>query len=117
MQEEPKPKRARIEQISPNEQREVVSVTSSSSQSKGVVPGRIESGIFSKIPPELFRHILKFLSSEVLRTGLFPSILNASSPFLLFIYLCLLEQDLISCSLVCRFLNSAASDESLWRRL
>lgn len=91
MQEEPKPKRARIEQISPNEQREVVSVTSSSSQSKGVVPGRIESGIFSKIPPELFRHILKFLSSEVLRTGLFPSILYAPSPFLLFTYLCLLE--------------------------
>ncbi|XP_038896910.1 F-box protein SKIP31 isoform X1 [Benincasa hispida] len=88
-QEEPKAKRARIEQISPNEQREVVSVTNSSSQSKGVVPGRIETGIFSKIPPELFRHILKFLSSE----------------------------DLVSCSLVCRFLNSVASDESLWHRL
>lgn len=29
------------------------------------VPERIESGIFSKIPPELFHHILKFLSSEV----------------------------------------------------
>ncbi|KAL9427535.1 hypothetical protein AB3S75_029676 [Citrus x aurantiifolia] len=42
-----------------------------------------------KIPPELFTHILKFLSSE----------------------------DLVSCSLVCRFLNYAASDESLWRRL
>lgn len=26
---------------------------------------RIESGTFSKIPPELFPHILKFLSSEV----------------------------------------------------
>ncbi|XP_058085197.1 F-box protein SKIP31 isoform X2 [Magnolia sinica] len=50
---------------------------------------QIETGIFSKIPPELFHHILKFLSSE----------------------------DLISCSLVCRFLNSAASDECLWRRL
>lgn len=50
---------------------------------------RIESGILSKIPPELFPHILKFLSSE----------------------------DLISCSLVCSFLNYAASDESLWRRL
>ncbi|OMO93685.1 hypothetical protein COLO4_16753 [Corchorus olitorius] len=53
------------------------------------VPRRIESGIFSKIPPELFPHILKFLSSE----------------------------DLVSCSLVCSFLNYAASDESLWRRL
>ncbi|KAF3454203.1 hypothetical protein FNV43_RR04650 [Rhamnella rubrinervis] len=50
---------------------------------------RIETGIFSKIPPELLPHILKFLSSE----------------------------DLIACALVCRFLNYAASDESLWRRL
>ncbi|VVB08045.1 unnamed protein product [Arabis nemorensis] len=50
---------------------------------------RIESGVFSQVPTELFRHILKFLSSE----------------------------DLVSCSLVCKFLNFAASDESLWRRL
>ncbi|CAL5322264.1 unnamed protein product [Camellia sinensis] len=52
-------------------------------------PRRMETGFFSKIPPELFHHILKFLSSE----------------------------DLVSCALVCRFLNFAASDESLWRRL
>ncbi|GFP81528.1 F-box protein skip31 [Phtheirospermum japonicum] len=50
---------------------------------------RIETGMFSHIPPELLFHILKFLSSE----------------------------DLVSCSLVCRHLNCAASDESLWRRL
>ncbi|CAN1143925.1 F-box protein SKIP31 [Linum perenne] len=50
---------------------------------------RIGSGIFSQVPPELFPQILKFLSSE----------------------------DLVSCSLVCRFMNCAASDESLWRRL
>ncbi|CAH8278220.1 unnamed protein product [Arabidopsis lyrata] len=50
---------------------------------------RIESGVFSNVPTELFRHILKFLSSE----------------------------DLVSCSLVCKFLNFAAADESLWRRL
>ncbi|ESQ39663.1 hypothetical protein EUTSA_v10000968mg [Eutrema salsugineum] len=50
---------------------------------------RIESGAFSKVPTEIFRHIFKFLSSE----------------------------DLVSCSLVCKFLNFAASDESLWRRL
>ncbi|OAY79147.1 F-box protein SKIP31 [Ananas comosus] len=50
---------------------------------------QIDSGFFSKIPPELFHSIFKFLSSE----------------------------DLISCSLVCRFMNFAASDESLWRRL
>ncbi|KAH6790985.1 hypothetical protein C2S51_005991 [Perilla frutescens var. frutescens] len=52
-------------------------------------PKRIETGIFIHIPPELLYHILKFLSSE----------------------------DLVSCSLVCRFMNFAASDESLWRRL
>ncbi|GMH26677.1 hypothetical protein Nepgr_028520 [Nepenthes gracilis] len=50
---------------------------------------RIENGLLSKIPPELFHHILKFLSSE----------------------------DLTKCSLVCKFLNSVASDECLWRRL
>ncbi|GKB47030.1 F-box protein SKIP31 [Tanacetum coccineum] len=49
----------------------------------------IDDGFLSKIPPELFPHILKFLSSE----------------------------DLVSCSSVCRFLNFASSDESLWRRL
>ncbi|WOL13204.1 F-box protein SKIP31 isoform X3 [Canna indica] len=50
---------------------------------------QIETGIFSKIPPELFHHIFKFLSSE----------------------------DLIACALVCKFMNFVASDESLWRRL
>lgn len=49
----------------------------------------IENGVFSKIPAELFPKILKFLSSE----------------------------DLVTCALVCRFLNYASSDESLWRRL
>ncbi|KAI3951417.1 hypothetical protein MKW98_030269 [Papaver atlanticum] len=44
---------------------------------------------FSMIPSELFHYILKFLSSE----------------------------DLIACSCVCKYLNFAASDESLWRRL
>ncbi|XP_008784043.1 F-box protein SKIP31-like isoform X2 [Phoenix dactylifera] len=52
-------------------------------------PRPIESGIFSKMPPELFHRIFKFLSSE----------------------------DLTACSLVCNFMNFAASDESLWRRL
>ncbi|KAB2634807.1 ABC transporter E family member 2 [Pyrus ussuriensis x Pyrus communis] len=59
------------------------------SSNSGNSPVRIETGIFSKIPPELFPHILKFLSSE----------------------------DLFACSLVCRFLSHVASDESLWRRL
>ncbi|KAJ8497344.1 hypothetical protein OPV22_007896 [Ensete ventricosum] len=52
-------------------------------------PRQIETGSFSKIPPELFHHIFKFLSSE----------------------------DLTSCALVCKLLSVAASDESLWRRL
>lgn len=30
------------------------------------VPSRIETGILSKVPPELLRHILKFLSPEVI---------------------------------------------------
>ncbi|KAL6873899.1 hypothetical protein ACP4OV_013981 [Aristida adscensionis] len=53
------------------------------------VAPQIDTGMFSKIPPELFLQIFKFLSSE----------------------------DLISCALVCRFMNAAASDETLWRRL
>ncbi|XP_020554318.1 uncharacterized protein LOC110013067 [Sesamum indicum] len=53
------------------------------------LPWRIESGMFSRITPELLFHILKFLSSE----------------------------DLVSCSMVCRFLKFASADESLWRRL
>ncbi|KAL2902148.1 F-box protein SKIP31 [Bienertia sinuspersici] len=64
---------------------------SSSCSSNANVSGvnRIETGMLSKIPPELFQHILKFLSSE----------------------------DLFSCSRVCKFLNSVSSEESLWRRL
>ncbi|XP_010676711.1 F-box protein SKIP31 isoform X4 [Beta vulgaris subsp. vulgaris] len=64
--------------------------SSSCSSGANKMGGRgIETGILSKIPPELFQHVLKFLSSE----------------------------DLISCSRVCKFLNYVASDESLWRRL
>ncbi|OIT36994.1 PREDICTED: F-box protein SKIP31-like [Nicotiana attenuata] len=61
----------------------------STSSDMRLVPSRIETGILSKVPPELLRHILKFLSPE----------------------------DLVACSLVCKFLNFAASDESLWRWL
>jgi hypothetical protein len=50
---------------------------------------QIDTGMFTNIPVELFLQIFKFLSSE----------------------------DLISCALVCRFMNAAASDETLWRRL
>ncbi|GJN39315.1 hypothetical protein PR202_gb28426 [Eleusine coracana subsp. coracana] len=59
-------------------------------QAKGkAVAPQIDTGMFSNIPPELFLQIFKFLSSE----------------------------DLISCTLVCRFMNAVASDETLWRRL
>lgn len=49
----------------------------------------INSGDFSHIPPEVIHNILKFLSPE----------------------------DLISCSIACKFMSYAASDEGLWRRL
>ncbi|KAG5395223.1 hypothetical protein IGI04_025186 [Brassica rapa subsp. trilocularis] len=87
---EPEPKRQRIDKDKAKavdkdgDQKE-----DGSNRDRNVVK-RIESGVFSKVPTELFRHIFKFLSSEV---------------------------DLLSCSLVCKFLNFAASDESLWRRL
>jgi hypothetical protein len=59
-------------------------------QAKGkAVAPQIDTGMFSNIPSELFLQIFKFLSSE----------------------------DLISCALVCRFMNALASDETLWRRL
>lgn len=88
--EQPQPKRQRR-----NETEEASSSSSAATKfsnsliARKASPRRIETGIFSKIPPELFHHILKFLSSE----------------------------DLVTCSLVCRFLNYAASDECLWRRL
>ncbi|KAJ4848768.1 hypothetical protein Tsubulata_049046, partial [Turnera subulata] len=92
--EEPKAKRVRFQESEDSKEKlkeklEDGSHNSSKSSSKNNLPRRIDNGSFSKIPPELFPHILKFLSSE----------------------------DLIACSLVCRFLNYAASDESLWRRL
>lgn len=81
---------------------------------------RIDDGFFSRIPPELFPHILKFLSSEVpfiiiicLISILYLKLINSHGfyPYLV------KWQDLVSCSSVCRFLNFASSDESLWRRL
>lgn len=91
---EPKAKRKRVEEAESTKQGTKQNSASSSEPknygvNNAVMPRRIETGFFSKIPPELFHNILKFLSSE----------------------------DLISCSLVCRFLSHAASDEALWRRL
>ncbi|KAL6979993.1 hypothetical protein U1Q18_021644 [Sarracenia purpurea var. burkii] len=77
--------------LSPSIQFQVPSSSKGTSDNLGVraTPRSMDTGFFGKIPADLFHHILKFLSSE----------------------------DLVSCSLVCRFLNHAASDESLWRRL
>ncbi|KAK1372445.1 F-box protein SKIP31 [Heracleum sosnowskyi] len=55
----------------------------------GVKPKRADNSFLSKVPPEVFHDILKFLSSE----------------------------DLVSCSQVCRYLSFVASDETLWRHL
>ncbi|KAF7809529.1 F-box protein SKIP31 [Senna tora] len=92
--EESKAKRQRVEEAESTKE-ETKQDSSSLSKpknyniNKSVVPRTIETGFFSNVPPELYHHILKFLSSE----------------------------DLVSCALVCRFLNYAASDETLWRRL
>ncbi|PNX79072.1 F-box protein SKIP31 [Trifolium pratense] len=68
--EEPKAKRKRVEEAESNNQG-TKQCSGSSSELKNFavcnpgVPRRIESGFFSKVPPELYHHILKFLSSEV----------------------------------------------------
>lgn len=87
VEEEPNAKRAKL--VDKDKEEEEDDNNNNNNKRNNVVPKRIESGIFSKVPSELFPHILKFLSSE----------------------------DLVACSLVCRFLNYAASDEFLWRRL
>jgi hypothetical protein len=68
--EEHKAKRKRIEEAESNNQGTKQSSGSSSEPkncvvNNAVVPRRIETGFFSKVPPELYHHILKFLSSEV----------------------------------------------------
>lgn len=60
-EEEPKAKRVRV-----NENKEGGSSSNNNNNNNNrSVLKRIETGLFSKIPPELFPHILKFLSSEV----------------------------------------------------
>jgi hypothetical protein len=68
-EEEPKAKRVCVK-VNENENKEEGGSSSnnnnkSSSSSRSLLK-RIETGLFSKIPPELFPHILKFLSSEVI---------------------------------------------------
>ncbi|KAK4793693.1 hypothetical protein SAY86_024128 [Trapa natans] len=88
--DEPEAKRARLGGVDGDvTERSMDNVASSSIRAGTVAPWRIGTGILSTLPPELFHHILKFLSSE----------------------------DLIACSMVCKFLSLAASEESLWRRL
>ncbi|XP_011089358.1 F-box protein SKIP31-like isoform X1 [Sesamum indicum] len=95
------------------------------------LPWRIESVMFSRIPPELLFHILKFLSSEL--SGFVQYFAQCvcvcvSTWGLLFFvewffidivytFLIMELQDLVSCSMICRFLNFASADESLWCRL
>ena len=69
-EEEPKAKRVCVN-VNENENKEEGGSSSNnnnnnnSSSSRSVLK-RIGTGLFSKIPPELFPHILKFLSSEVI---------------------------------------------------
>lgn len=62
-EEEPKAKRARVNE---NENKEEGGSSSNNKNNNRSLLKRIETGLFSKVPPELFPHILKFLSSEVL---------------------------------------------------
>lgn len=68
--EEPKAKRKRVEENETTKEETKQNSSSSAKPknyniNKSLVPRTIETGFFSKIPPELFHHILKFLSSEV----------------------------------------------------
>lgn len=49
---------------------------------RGIIPKRIDNGFFSCIPPELYPHILKFLSSEVI-------LLNFYFIFIFFVFMVL----------------------------
>lgn len=53
------PKRLRVEQIG-------------GVNNRVINPRRIDDGFFSRVPPELFPHILKFLSSEVVLLLILP---------------------------------------------
>ena len=61
VEEEPNAKRAKLV----DKDKEEEDNNNNNNKRNNVVPKRIESGIFSKVPSELFPHILKFLSSEV----------------------------------------------------
>ena len=74
VEEEPNAKRAKLVDKDKEEDN-----NNNNNKRNNVVPKRIESGIFSKVPSELFPHILKFLSSEVYT-------INKSSFLYLFIY-------------------------------
>ncbi|OWM65054.1 hypothetical protein CDL15_Pgr028772 [Punica granatum] len=54
---------------------------SNSSRNRTVVPKRIDSGVFSKLPPELFPHILKFLPSERDEEDMIELVRNCQSEF------------------------------------
>lgn len=75
---EPKGKRVRFQetQEEEKEQNQKKKANNNNNNNNKGEQRRIKSGILSKIPPELFPHILKFLSSEV-------------TLVLIFIYLCI----------------------------
>lgn len=62
VEEEPNAKRSKLVDKDKEEEEDN---NNNNNKRNNVVPKRIESGIFSKVPSELFPHILKFLSSEV----------------------------------------------------
>ena len=63
---EPEPKRQRLNKDKTKAvEKDGDQKEDGSNKDRNVVK-RIESGVFSKVPTELFRHIFKFLSSEVL---------------------------------------------------
>lgn len=118
-EKEPKAKKVRVNE------NEKEGGSSSNNNNNRSVPKRIDTGLFSKIPPELFPHILKFLSSEVPLLFFFFLTHSLRPCIRLLAFVCCnrlfvvddVVQDLIACALVCRFLTYAASDEFLWRRL
>ena len=63
--EEPQAKRKRVEEVKSTDQKQSSdssTVMKNNVGSNRVVPRRIETGDFSKVPPELFHHILEKLA-------------------------------------------------------
>lgn len=99
--EESKAKRKRMEEAERNKKGTLQSSGSSSEPknyvaNNAVVLRRIETGVFSKIPPELFHHILKFLSSEVTFLHCF-----CENFVFFFLFLRKIKRNLFTCATLC----------------